>query len=151
MVYAARQLVSSLYDLSPTNQSPADVRAKGARLLDRLGFLATWTVDPATGIQQPAYFTNNGLWEFMTQFLFTGYGKAARHPATQDLFMPRLSPVLICLAATALYCAIQGLTSVGVVSKAASYFEECEYGLVYTRIFETWQKVGVIGQPLHIC
>ena len=143
MVYAARQLVSSLYDLSGANQSPATVRAKGAHLLDRLRFLATWTIDPATGSERPAYFTNNGLWEFMTHFLLIGYGKAARHPAVRDMFMPTLSPVLISLASTALYCAIQSLTSAGVAtSKAASHFEECEYGLVYERIFDTWQRVG---------
>ena len=145
MVYAARQIVLSLYDLSTSHQTSAAAREKANYLLDKLRFLAGEAVNPVTGQPVLAYFAHESLWEFLVQYLLLGQGKIARKECVRHLFIPKLSPVTIFLASCSLQCAIESVATVGNQYKATCTFEEGEYSRSYLRIQATWKKVCTLA------
>ena len=127
MVYAARQMVLSLYDLSTLHQTQAVIREKASHLLDKLRFLASETVNPRTDQPVLAYFAHESLWEFLIQFLLLGYGKIAQQECVRHMFMPKLSPVTIFLASCSLQCAIESQSVNSNHYRTVRAFEEIEY------------------------
>ena len=145
MVYAARQMILGLYDLSTSHQPLAVVREKADHLLDKLRFLASETVNPRTAQPVLAYFAHESMWEFLVQFLLLGHGKIALRECVRHMFIPNLSPVTIFLASCSLQCAIESISMVGCRYRAIRSFEEGEYSRLYLHIQATWKKVCILA------